>query len=256
MEFSTGTIGLAVGSVLVVQKDLKLLVLSFVMSGFESLALLDWVSGDQATATGLAGEAELVHLLRDSSTLVLERDRVSVLVDGAERLVDLDVLAVRHPLDDAGLDAVLEDCTVTALQADAEPVGHEVRDGRKDDHADTADPRHCVQRDVQVVRDDVVDAGDREHQVERDGHRTDSGTDRHVARALQDVVVSVVSGETLLDPRVRDQQCEDEAHDQGDGEHCRDRVPVEQVDLPRRPQSSKAVRPHHVDIGLGTCRDL
>ena len=94
MEFSTGTIGLAVGSVLVVQKDLKLLVLSFVMSGFESLALLDWVSGDQATATGLAGEAELVHLLRDSSTLVLERDRVSVLVDRAERLVDLDVLAV------------------------------------------------------------------------------------------------------------------------------------------------------------------
>ena len=33
---------------------------------------------------------------------------MAVLVDRAERLVQLDVGAVRQPLDDAGLDAVLE----------------------------------------------------------------------------------------------------------------------------------------------------
>jgi len=45
---------------------------------------------------------------------------VTVLVDRAERLVQLDVGAVRQPLDDAGLDAVFEYGAVAALQADAE----------------------------------------------------------------------------------------------------------------------------------------
>ena len=56
---------------------------------------------------------------------------MAVVVHRAERLVDLDELAVRQALDDAGLDAVLQHLAVAALQADADPVGHEVRDRRR-----------------------------------------------------------------------------------------------------------------------------
>lgn len=115
----------AVGTVLVLPQHRELLVLTVVQGVLERQALLDRVGRDEAAGTGLAGGTELVHLLRDGRTLVLERDRVTVVVDRAERLVDLDVLTVRHPLDDAGLDAVLEDLTVAALETQAEPVGDE-----------------------------------------------------------------------------------------------------------------------------------
>jgi hypothetical protein len=81
---------------------------------------------------------------------------VAVRVDPAERLVHLDELAVRQPLDDAGLDAVLEHRAVDRCRPMHHPVGHPVDDRRQHQQADAADPRGRVQRDVEEVRDPVV----------------------------------------------------------------------------------------------------
>ena len=48
---------------------------------------------------------------------------MAVLVDRAQRLVDLDELTVGQPTDDAGLDAVLEHLAVVLLQTQADAVG-------------------------------------------------------------------------------------------------------------------------------------
>ena len=191
---------------LVLPQHRELVVLRLVLGRGDRLALLHRVVREQAARTWLAGVAELVHLVRHRRALVVERDRVAVLVDRAERLVHLDVLAVRQALDDAGLDAVLEHRTVRTLQAEADPVRHVVGQRRHDQQADAARPRRRVQRDVELQRDDVVDAGQRQDHVERDRHRADAGADRGVARALQQVVVRVVAGQPLLDERVGDQQ--------------------------------------------------
>ncbi len=111
----------------------------------ERLVLRDRIGGEEAAAAGSAGKAELVHPLRNRCTLVLQRKRVTVIVDRAEWLVQFDVCPVRQPLDDAGLDAVLEYRAVTALQSDGPPVRDVVDDRRHDDHADTPDPRRRIQ---------------------------------------------------------------------------------------------------------------
>ena len=112
---------------------------------------------DQRTGDRRTRRAQLVHPLGHRGALVLQRDGVAVVVDAAERLVDLDELAVRQPPDDAGLDAVLEHRAVRPLQAEAPPVGHPVGDRRHDEQPDPARPRGGVQRDVEEERDPVVD---------------------------------------------------------------------------------------------------
>ena len=67
---------------------------------------------------GAPAEPELVHPLGYRRALVLQRNRVAVVVDRSQRLVQLDVGTVRQPLDDARLDAVLEHRAVAALQPD------------------------------------------------------------------------------------------------------------------------------------------
>ena len=119
-----------------------------------------------------------------------------MIIDRPQRLVQLDVRTVWQPLDNAGLDSVLEHVAVAALQSHSPPVGDEEHQRRKYEHADPADPRHCVQGDVECVRDDVVTRAERQHHVEGDRHRPDTGTHRNVTRALQQVVVSVVAGES------------------------------------------------------------
>jgi hypothetical protein len=47
--------------------------------------------------------------------LVFQRDGVTVVIDTTQRLVHLDELTVWQPLDDAGLNAMLENCPVSAL---------------------------------------------------------------------------------------------------------------------------------------------
>src|SRR5690606_23373919 len=111
------------------------------------LGLLRRVRREQRAGHRCAAQAELVHPLGHRGALVLERDGVPVLVDAAQRLVALDELTVRQPLDDAGLDAVLEDRAVGALQPDADPVGHAVGDRRDPQDPDPARPRGGVERD-------------------------------------------------------------------------------------------------------------
>ena len=127
---------------------------------------------------------------------------MAVIVHRSERLVQLDVGAVWQALDDAGLDAVLQHVAVAALQADSPSVGDEVDDRRQNHHADAADPRGRVQRNVELQREDVVHGAERQQHVERDGHRADRRANRHVARPLQQVVVGVVAGELPFQERV------------------------------------------------------
>jgi hypothetical protein len=81
-------------------------------------------------------EAEVVRLLRHLGSLVIKGFR-------GQRLVQVEELAVRAAHDDAGLDAVLEDLSIAALQTDAGAVG----DRRQDANADAARPRRQRQHD-------------------------------------------------------------------------------------------------------------
>src|SRR5215208_4447106 len=71
--------------------------------------------------------AEAVHLPRYHPARVLQRQRVTVIVDRAERLVHLVEPAVRSPLDDAGLRAVREHLPVVLLQTEADARREVVR---------------------------------------------------------------------------------------------------------------------------------
>src|ERR1700754_2075746 len=102
------------------------------MGGFgQRLVFGEWVGRQEAATTRCTRGAQLVHPLGHRCALVLQRNRMTVLVDRAERLVQLDVGTMRQPLDDAGLDAVLEYRAVASLQADAPPVGDVVDDRRQ-----------------------------------------------------------------------------------------------------------------------------
>ena len=93
------------------------------MRGLAQRGVLGRRVGEQeAAAARRSGRAQLVHPVGHRRALVLQRQRVPMVVDRAERLVQLDVRAVRQPLDDARLDAVLEYRPVTALQADGPPI--------------------------------------------------------------------------------------------------------------------------------------
>ena len=73
---------------------------------------------------------------------------MTVVVDAAEGLVHLDELAVGQALDVPGLDAVLQDLAVGALEAQAQAVGHEVHEQQR---TGTRKPsRTGVDRDAKV----------------------------------------------------------------------------------------------------------
>src|SRR5215469_4623455 len=86
---------------------------------------------------------------------------------GSRLLVDrpglLDVLAGGQLPDDPGLDAVLQQVQVPALQAQADPLRGPVRDDRAYEYRPPGDLRGHVQRDVQLVGYDVVGALQPEH---------------------------------------------------------------------------------------------
>src|ERR1700710_346720 len=67
----------------------------------QGVALGGGVGEQEAAGAGGAAGAQLVHLLGQCSALVLQGDRVAVVVDRAERLVQFDVGAVRQALEDA-----------------------------------------------------------------------------------------------------------------------------------------------------------
>src|SRR6185437_16987227 len=67
----------------------------------------------------------------------------------------LDELAVRQLPDDAHLDAVLEQVQVLALQAEADALGHDVRDDRYREDGYPGDLGGRVELHVEMVGEDV-----------------------------------------------------------------------------------------------------
>src|SRR5215472_5507671 len=80
----------------------------------------------------------------------------------------LDELAPRQLPDDAGLDTVLQQVVVLALQAEANTFGDDVAQSWHDEDANASRPRDPVQRYVEMSRDDVVRAFGPQHAVEDD----------------------------------------------------------------------------------------
>ena len=100
-----------------------------------------------------------------SGVLVLHQAPALVLV---ERLVDLEEPALGGAHDAARLAAVQDLVAVTALQAEADPLGDPERQRRE--RRRTADPQQVgdvVDRQVQLDRDEVVAGGEEQHAVER-----------------------------------------------------------------------------------------
>ena len=88
-----------------------------VPGGLECGGLLRRVGPVQRTGNGCARRTELVHPPRYGRTAVGQRNRVLVLVHGVEWLVHLDELAVWQPLNNPGLDSMLEQALAWCLTA-------------------------------------------------------------------------------------------------------------------------------------------
>jgi hypothetical protein len=88
------------------------------------------------------------------------------------------------------------------LEAEADAVGDPVRHRREEQQSDAARPRHRVRADLERQGDDVAGAGERQHEVERDGHGAQRGATRGVPRAIEQVMLPVVPTDPRLDERV------------------------------------------------------
>src|SRR5699024_9347030 len=134
-------------------------------------------SDDTDTSTGctrslhdalpIFSQTKLVELLRNVGTGVLQWNRVAVLINRTQWLVNFDEGTVRQLLDDTGFDTVLQDLAVGTLQANTDCVRNPVSNRRKNCQTDTANPGHRVQRDVEEVRNVVVTTGHGYQQDER-----------------------------------------------------------------------------------------
>ena len=80
-----------------------------------------------------------------------------------QRLVDLDELTVRQPLDDAGLATVQHLVPVAALEAEADPLGDDEGDRPGRRRSDPDEPGDRVDRQVEVGGPEVVAAADQQH---------------------------------------------------------------------------------------------
>ena len=183
-----------------------------------------------------------------------EQDRTLL---GRHRRVPLDELALRGHLDDAGLVAVRQRLGVLALQAEADPLGHPVGHHRPDEDRVPGDLRRGVQRDIQVVGDDVVGALQPQDAVERDHPHADRGPGGRVARTVVDMVLCVVTVGPAFDERPQCGPGEDEAQrDQRRDDHVPgDGVPG-QVPGPAGHHPQRALEEAHVEVGLRARRDL
>ena len=97
---------------------------------------------------------------------------------GRHRRVPLDELALRGHLDDPGLVAVRQRLRVLALQAEADAPGHPVGEDRPHEDREPGVSVDEVQREVQVVRDDVVATLQPADAVEGDPGHADRGPGR------------------------------------------------------------------------------
>ena len=134
---------------------------------------------------------------------------------------------------------------------EADPVGDHVGDRRQHQQRDAAAPGHRVQRDVERLGDQVVAAGQEQHQVERDRHAPSDGADRDVARALQQMVRPRVLGHPGFDERIRRGQGEqDRRAARPSARTAAGWCGPNSRDLPGREQTGRAVQEHHVPVRL------
>ena len=103
----------------------------------------------------------------------------------AQRLVNLHERTVRHHLNHAGFNAMLQHLTVGALQPNADPVGHKVDQRRQHNEPNTTHPGHGVQRHPKVVGKQVIAAREGHQEVEGNPHHAQRGPHRHIPRPLQ-----------------------------------------------------------------------
>ncbi|ALV48300.1 hypothetical protein ASR50_01935 [Streptomyces sp. 4F] len=122
-----------------------------------------------AQALGEGGRPTVV--LQGLQRLLLLVRREGVQTRLAERLVDLDVLAVPEAFDDAALATVQDRLPIAVLQPECPPFGdHEGRQ-RCDEQPDAYGPGDGVDGNVQVGGDHVVGRADEGHEVDAEpGH--------------------------------------------------------------------------------------
>ena len=118
--------------------------------------------------------------------------------------------------------------------------------------------RDVVDRQVQLDRDEVVASGEEEHEVHRDAGHADGGAGRGVARAVEQVVLALVTGDPGLDERVG---ADDAPHDRQQQDRAREDVHAPREVAPRdelepsRQQTQGAVGEAHVPVRLGASGD-
>src|SRR5215469_472699 len=153
----------------------------------------------------------------------------------------LDVLPVGQLPDNAGFDAMLEYVDVLALQAQADPFGHPVRDDRPDDDRVPRDLRGQIQGNVEEPRDDVVRALQPQDPVEGDPGHADGGSSGCVAWPVVDMVLPSIAGNPLFGKRPDGEPGYDDAEWQKGGqEHVKGKRVASDVPVPAwpNPQSS------------------
>src|SRR5918995_3705893 len=95
----------------------------------------------------------------------------------------------------------------------------------------------------------VIASGDPQHDIEDGERHTESGTGGHVARPVQDVLVTFRASDLLLDPRVDRQRGED---DPGQHyrryEHTERQLVPEDINLPWRHQPQRAVEEPDIPV--------
>ena len=176
-------------------------------------------------------------------------ERVAVgLGDG---LVHLDHLAVRQPHDAAGLAAVQHEVPVATLQAEADALGDDVGQRRDDEDGHPEEPGDRVDREMERDRQDVVGTRGQQHQPGDDRHDAEAGARRGVARAVEDVVLTVVARHPALDHRIERHGGEQQPGDDQRGNEDVERQRVAPgMDLPVGEHPQDPLQEAHVEVGL------
>lgn len=168
----------------------------------------------------------------------------------------LDELAAGETHDAARLEAVQDDLAVLLLERDADALRDEVADDRAEEQQRLQRVDHALHGEHEVRRDEVGRGRRPQDRVEDDAGDADRGAGGRVARALGDVVLTLVTGDPRLDEGV-DRDDDDEQAEHGDrGQDAERPGVVEEHDVPvRRRQTERAVCEADVPVGLRTRRD-
>src|SRR5699024_9790981 len=115
-------------------------------------------------------------------------------------LVALENRTLRAELDDTGLTTVQGDLAVLTLQRQADAFGDDETDDWSKDQQEAQDVGDVVQRHHEVRCHQVRRRSGPHDTVEDDGCNADGCTSRCVSRTIQNVVFTIVAGDTAFDP--------------------------------------------------------